>query len=230
MVAEPTDETADESRTMMSRTPRRTKTAVAALLALAGLAGTAACSSASSTTSAAGTPAGTTSSTPSGTAALQPLRIALDWTPNVDFLGIYAAISNGYFAKEGINPVIIPYSGTPGETLLSAGKADLAFTYPPNIPAYRASGLKYRAVAGLAQVNTIEIAVLKSSPYTSPAQLSGQLYGGFGVPSDPSDPQGRHGESRRQESRLQGGRALYLRLPGAGVQAGRVLGDVRRRR
>jgi ABC-type nitrate/sulfonate/bicarbonate transport system substrate-binding protein len=181
MVTEPTDETADESRTVMSRTSRRTKTALAALLALAGLAGAVACSSASSTTSAAATPAGTASRA----AALQPLRIALDWTPNVDFLGIYAAISNGYFAKEGINPVIIPYSGTPGETLLSAGKADLAFTYPPNIPAYRAAGLKYRAVAGLAQVNTIEIAVLKSSPYASPAQLSGQLYGGFGVPSDP---------------------------------------------
>jgi ABC-type nitrate/sulfonate/bicarbonate transport system substrate-binding protein len=121
---------------------------------------------------------------PSAGATLEPLRIALDWTPNVDFLGIYVAINNGYFTKEGIKPVIIPYAGTPGETLIAAGKTDLAFTYPPSIPAYRASGLAYRAVAGLAQVNTIELAVLKSSPYTSPAQLSGKLYGGFGVPSD----------------------------------------------
>jgi ABC-type nitrate/sulfonate/bicarbonate transport system substrate-binding protein len=116
---------------------------------------------------------------------LRSFRIALDWTPNVDFLGVYAAIKNGYFTAQGIRPVIIPYSGTAGETLLSAGKTDLAFTYPPNIPAYRASGLKYRAVAGLTQLNTIELAVLQSSPYTSPAQLSGKLYGGFGVPSDP---------------------------------------------
>jgi ABC-type nitrate/sulfonate/bicarbonate transport system substrate-binding protein len=161
------------------RTPRRTA-ALATVLALVGVAGAAACSSASSTAQ--------SSASASGTAAkpLKQLRIALDWTPNVDFLGIYAAMNNGYFAKEGIDPVIIPYSGTPGETLLSTGKADLAFTYPPNIPAYRASGLKYRAVAGLAAVNTIDIAVLKSSSYTSPAQLSGQLYGGFGVPSDPA--------------------------------------------
>jgi len=177
MVTSTPGESSSESRAVMSRTPRRKKTVLAAVLALAGLAGAAACSSASSTPSA--------GSTPAGTAALQPLRIALDWTPNVDFLGIYVAISNGYFTKEGIKPIIIPYSGTPGETLLSTGKADLAFTYPPNIPAYRAAGLNYRAVAGLTQVNTIEIAVLKSSPYTSPAQLSGQLYGGFGVPSDP---------------------------------------------
>ena len=157
------------------RTPRRT-TALAAVLALVGVGAAAACSSASSSATAPGTTG----------KPLKQLRIALDWTPNVDFLGIYAAISNGYFAQEGIDPVIIPYSGTPGETLLSTGKADLAFTYPPNIPAYRASGLKYRAVAGLAAVNTIDIAVLKSSSYTSPAQLSGQLYGGFGVPSDPA--------------------------------------------
>lgn len=146
-----------------------------AALALGVVAAAAACSPAAS--SAAGSPsAGGHSPT---------LRIALDWTPNVNFLGVYAAISNGYFAKEGVTPVIVPYGGTPGETLLSTGKADLAFTYPPNIPLYRAGGLKYRAVAGLTQVNTIDIAVLRSSPYTSPAQLSGKLYGGFGVPSDP---------------------------------------------
>ncbi len=146
-----------------------------ALVALLG-AVTAACGSGSSSAS-------STSSLSSP--GLRTLRIALDWTPNVNFLGIDAAINNGYFTGEGIKPVIIPYSGTAGETLISSGKTDLAFTYPPNIPAYRASGLKYRAVAGLTQLNTIELAVLQSSTYTSPAQLSGTLYGGFGVPSDP---------------------------------------------
>lgn len=160
----------------MSCIPRHLVTAAALVLGIAGTA--AACSSAGSST-----PAGTASGTSGHN--LATLRIALDWTPNANFLGVYAAMSNGYFSKKGINPVIIPYSGTPGETLLSTGKADVAFTYPPNIPAYRAGGLKYRAVAALTQINTIDIAVLKSSPYTSPAQLSGQLYGGFGVPSDP---------------------------------------------
>ena len=107
---------------------------------------------------------------PSAATSLQPLRIALDWTPNVDFLGIYVAINKGYFTAEGIRPVIIPYSGTPGETLIEAGKTDLAFTYPPSIPAYRASGLKYRAVAGLAQEDTIELAVLSRRP--TPARPS----------------------------------------------------------
>lgn len=153
--------------------PRRLAAITALVLGVAGTA--AACSSAAGSPSAGG----------AGGRSPATLRIALDWTPNVNFLGVYAAISNGYFAKEGVSPVIVPYGGTPGETLLSTGKADLAFTYPPNIPLQRAGGLKYRAVAGLTQVNTIDIAVLRSSPYTSPAQLSGTLYGGFGVPSDP---------------------------------------------
>lgn len=117
------------------------------------------------------------------------LRIALDYTENVDYLGIYAAITNGYFKAEGIKADIIPYSGVPAETLLSEHKTDLGLTYPPNIPAYRAGGpgippLDYEAVAGLSQVNTINIAVLASSKYHHVGQLSGTLYGGFGVPSD----------------------------------------------
>jgi ABC-type nitrate/sulfonate/bicarbonate transport system substrate-binding protein len=115
---------------------------------------------------------------------LRTLRIALDYTANVDYLGIYAAITNGYFRDEGIRADVIPYAGVPAETLLYQGKADLGLTYPPNIPAYRAGGLDYEAVAGLTQRNTIGIAVLASSHYKTVGQLSGTLYGGFGVASD----------------------------------------------
>ena len=115
---------------------------------------------------------------------LRPLRIALDYSANVNYLGIFAAVDRGYFRAEGIDPQIIPYAGTSAETLLAAHKTDLGLTYPPNIPAYRASGLDYEAVAGISQRNTIGIAVLASSAYTNVAQLSGTLYGGFGVPSD----------------------------------------------
>jgi ABC-type nitrate/sulfonate/bicarbonate transport system substrate-binding protein len=155
---------------------RRTIAALSTTLALAGTASLSATGPTGASVRAQGRSARAES--------LRPFRIALDWTANVDFLGIYVAIAKGYFTREGIKPVIIPYSGTAGETLIATGRTDVAFTYPPDIPAYIAGGLKYRAVAGLAQVNTIELAVLASSPYTSPAQLSGTLYGGFGVPSD----------------------------------------------
>jgi ABC-type nitrate/sulfonate/bicarbonate transport system substrate-binding protein len=112
------------------------------------------------------------------------VRIALDWTPNVDYLGIYVAIDKGFFAKEGIDPKIIPYANTPAETLIKAGKTDLGISYPPDVIINRAEGLEYKAVAGLVAENTTALAVLASSPYTRPAQLNGKLYGGFGIQSD----------------------------------------------
>jgi ABC-type nitrate/sulfonate/bicarbonate transport system substrate-binding protein len=149
------------------------------LLSLAAIAACAlvlaACGSSSSSSSA------TTSANGSPT---QTVRIALDYTANVDYLGIYAAIHNGYFAKHGIIPQIIPYAETPAETLIQSGRTDLGITYPPEVVINRAKGLKYKAVAALVANNTTALAVLSSSNITRPAQLSGKLYGGFGIASD----------------------------------------------
>jgi ABC-type nitrate/sulfonate/bicarbonate transport system substrate-binding protein len=112
------------------------------------------------------------------------VRIALDWTPNVNYLGVYVAIDKGFFAKENIDPRIIPYANTPAETLIKAGKTDLGISYPPDVIINRSQGLAYKAVAGLVSENTTALAVLASSPYTRPAQLNGKLYGGFGIQSD----------------------------------------------
>ena len=152
----------------------------------------AACGSSSSTSSssshaaAAGATTGTkTTASAATTGDKATVRIALDYSANVDYLGIYAAISKGYFAQQGIVPQIIPYANTPAEPLIRSGKTDLGITYPPDVIINRAAGLKYRAVAALVAGNTTALAVLGSSKYTRPAQLNGLLYGGFGVSSDP---------------------------------------------
>lgn len=148
---------------------------LAVTAALAGLTLTA-CGSSSSSGSSSG--AGTTGR------PLQKVSIALDYTANANYLGIYAAISNGYFTKQGIDPQIIPYAETPAETLIQSGRTDLGISYPPEVVLRRAQGLKYKAVAALVAYNTTALAVLASSSITSPAQLSGKLYGGFGIESD----------------------------------------------
>ncbi|MFM9126097.1 MAG: ABC transporter substrate-binding protein [Solirubrobacterales bacterium] len=109
---------------------------------------------------------------------------ALDYAPNANYLGIYAALAKGYFADEGVRPKILPYANTPAETLIRSGKADLAISYPPDVVINRSQGLKYKAVAALVAGNTTELVVLAKSPYRRPAQLSGKLYGGFGIQSD----------------------------------------------
>jgi ABC-type nitrate/sulfonate/bicarbonate transport system substrate-binding protein len=114
----------------------------------------------------------------------QTVRIALDYSANVNYLGIYVALDKGYFAAQGITAKIIPYANTPAETLVESGNTDLGISYPPDLIINRAKGLKYKAVAALEEQNTTGLAVLASSRFTRPAQLDGTLYGGFGIASD----------------------------------------------
>jgi ABC-type nitrate/sulfonate/bicarbonate transport system substrate-binding protein len=125
------------------------------------------------------------SARPTHVAATQTVRIALDYSANVNYLGIYAAIDKGFFARQGIKIQIIPYANTPAETLVESGNTDLGISYPPDVIINRAKGLEYKAVAALVEQNTTALAVLASSPYTRPSQLNGKLYGGFGIASDP---------------------------------------------
>jgi ABC-type nitrate/sulfonate/bicarbonate transport system substrate-binding protein len=117
--------------------------------------------------------------------APQTVKIALDYTANVNYLGIYAAISKGYFAAEGIKPAILPYANASAEQLIQARQTDLGISYPPDVIINNANGtLRYRALAALVTDNTTALAVLASSRYARPAQLNGKLYGGFGIASD----------------------------------------------
>jgi ABC-type nitrate/sulfonate/bicarbonate transport system substrate-binding protein len=118
------------------------------------------------------------------TARDETVRIALDYSANVNYLGIFVAQEKGYFARQHITVKIIPYANTPAETLVESGSTDLGISYPPDVIINRARGLRYKAVAALAARNTTALAVLASSRYTRPAQLDGTLYGGFGIASD----------------------------------------------
>jgi len=113
------------------------------------------------------------------------VKIALDWTANVNYLGIYVAQSKGYFAAQHIKAVILPYANAAAEQLIQAHQTDLGISYPPDVIINNANGtLHYKAVGALVTDNTTALAVLASSKYTRPAQLNGKIYGGFGIASD----------------------------------------------
>jgi ABC-type nitrate/sulfonate/bicarbonate transport system substrate-binding protein len=157
---------------------RRAPLAAGVIVAAAAIAAYASIASHAPTASANGRP-------PLATQSLATVKIALDYTPNVDYLGIYAAISKGYFAAEHIKPVILPYANASAEQLIQAGQTDLGISYPPDVIINNSTGLRYKAVGALVTDNTTALAVLASSKYTRPAQLSGKVYGGFGIASDP---------------------------------------------
>jgi ABC-type nitrate/sulfonate/bicarbonate transport system substrate-binding protein len=159
-------------RTGRSSGDGRTRTALALIVAVIAVIGATASNSAGdSPDRAAAAPAAT-------------VKIALDYTANVNYLGIYVAKSKGYFAAEHINAVILPYANASAEQLIQAGQTDLGISYPPDVIINRSTGLAYKAVGALVSDNTTALAVLASSKFTRPAQLNGKLYGGFGIASD----------------------------------------------
>jgi ABC-type nitrate/sulfonate/bicarbonate transport system substrate-binding protein len=53
---------------------------------------------------------GTASSSPQAPQKLTQMSLALDWTPNTNHTGIYAALKQGWYRQQGIDLKILPYS------------------------------------------------------------------------------------------------------------------------
>ena len=124
----------------------------------------------------------TGSTATSGAKGLATVTLALDYLPGAAHNGLAYAMQEGLFAKQGIKVKIIPYGSTAAETLVSAGKADLGLSseYGTAITAL-AAGAPMKAIFMLTPRQPFKLAVLASSGITSPAQLGGHTYGGFGA-------------------------------------------------
>ncbi len=116
-------------------------------------------------------------------AALTPVTLALDWTPNTNHTGIYAAMAQGYYQRQGIKLALTPYSSEVApEQLVTTGRADFAISFPESVTTLRAQGQPLVSVAAVIQSNTSALISLKSSGLDSVASLAGKRYAGFGAP------------------------------------------------
>lgn len=113
----------------------------------------------------------------------QKLTVVLDYLPNADHVGIYAAQASGAFRRAGLD-VDIRVPGDPAEPLklVAAGKADLAISYEPELFLARDKGAKLVGVAALAQKPLTSIMALGSAKVRTPADLEGKTVGTAGIP------------------------------------------------
>ncbi len=73
--------------------------------------------------------------------ALTPVKIALDWKPEPEFGGFYAAQVNGDFAIAGLEATILPGgSGTPIPQMLAAGTVDFGIVSGDQLVNLRSKG------------------------------------------------------------------------------------------
>ena len=158
-------------------TPIKLRALIVAALAL----GLAACSSSSTTV----TPSASTSGSSASTVAPATVSVALSWTPNTDYTGLYVAEKQGFFAEQGITVKILPYGSTAPETLVSRGLADFGFSYQAGTAYAHAAGADVVAVFAPDQKGTYAIGVRADrTDIKSPKDLDGKVYAGFGTPDE----------------------------------------------
>jgi putative hydroxymethylpyrimidine transport system substrate-binding protein len=118
--------------------------------------------------------------------ALPPTRslnLMLDFFPNADHVGLYAAIADGEFGKVGL----AVHPRTPSDPsaplkLLAAGRADLAISYEPEVLLARDRGLRVVSVGAIVQRPLTSIIALGAARVSTPASLDGKRVGTAGIP------------------------------------------------
>ncbi len=118
-----------------------------------------------------------------GPGATAPIDLVLDYFPNADHVGIYAALARGDFRRAGLDVrVRTPSDPAAPLKLLAAGKADLAISYEPELLLARDKGLKLVSVGAIVQAPLTSIMALGSAKIRTPADLEGKRVGTAGIP------------------------------------------------
>ena len=110
------------------------------------------------------------------------VELMLDYFPNADHAGIYAAQANGDFEEAGLD-VEIRQPPDPAAPIkqVAAGRVDLAISYEPEVLRARDQGLKVVSVAALVQEPLTSIISLPKAKIAKPADLKGKTVGTAGI-------------------------------------------------
>ena len=121
--------------------------------------------------------------TTSGPTRTHALDVVLDFFPNADHVGLYAALANGEFRKLGLD--VRPHAPSDPSAplkLLATGRADLAISYEPELLLARDRGLRLVSVGAIVQRPLTSIIALGSQRVRKPADLRGRKVGTAGIP------------------------------------------------
>jgi putative hydroxymethylpyrimidine transport system substrate-binding protein len=112
----------------------------------------------------------------------EQLQLMLDFLPNADHAGIYAAQAGGRFKDVGLD-VKIRTPSDPAAPLrqVAAGRVDLAISYEPEVLRARDKGLKVVSVGALVQRPLTSIIALPAARIQRPADLRGKRVGTAGI-------------------------------------------------
>lgn len=111
----------------------------------------------------------------------EPLKVALDWTPNTNHIGLYVAQAQGWFEEAGLDVEILPYTDTSSGTLVATGVAEFGILSAIGFYSQRAAGADLTVVKAVVQHETGRLVFNGArEDIQRPSDLDGMTYAGFG--------------------------------------------------
>jgi putative hydroxymethylpyrimidine transport system substrate-binding protein len=118
-----------------------------------------------------------------GARSLERVDLVLDFFPNADHAGLYAAAGAGEFKAAGLDVNFrTPSDPSAPLKLVAAGRADLAISYEPELLLARAKGAQLVAIGALVQRPLTSIISIAPKPISEPGGLEGKKIGTAGIP------------------------------------------------
>jgi putative hydroxymethylpyrimidine transport system substrate-binding protein len=110
------------------------------------------------------------------------IELMLDYFPNADHAGIYAAQAGGHFEQAGLGVEIRepPDPAAPVKQV-AAGRVDLAISYAPEVLRARDQGLRVVSVGAIVREPLTSIVSLPEAKIDSPRDLRGKTVGTAGI-------------------------------------------------
>jgi putative hydroxymethylpyrimidine transport system substrate-binding protein len=110
------------------------------------------------------------------------VELLLDFFPNADHAGIYAADANGHFRREALD-VRVRAPADPADPIrrVAAGRTDLAISYEPEVLRARDQDLPVVSVAAIVRKPLTSIISLPDGDVRTPADLRGKRVGTAGI-------------------------------------------------
>ena len=117
----------------------------------------------------------------SGGGALTKVRLQLQWFPQAQFAGYYAALDQGYYKAEGLDVSILPGGvDIVPATVVAGGNAEFGISWVPKMLASRESGADVQVIGQVFQRSgTLQIS-WKDANITKPEDWRGKKVGTWG--------------------------------------------------
>ena len=116
-----------------------------------------------------------------GSGEATKIRLQLQWVPQAQFAGYYAAVAKGFYADEGLDVEILPGAvDIVPATVVAGGNAEFGISWVPKMLASRESGADVQVVGQVFQRSGTTQIAFKDKGITSPDAWRGKKVGTWG--------------------------------------------------